>query len=205
MAASLGGAAAPASGAATSGWSSWATACWAWSSPTCCSSASPTDAEGALTQRLVALVRRESLAEVATGLDLGRWLRTWRPARPSSGGASPAILADCCEAADRRHLPRRRLRGRADVRRRATGRRWSRPCRRRRATPRWRCRNGRRRAASQLPVYRRGRRPGPAHAATFTVEVSARRAAAADRGGCDQAVGRAGRRRRCMLRTDRRR
>jgi ribonuclease III len=58
----------------------------------------PEDAEGALTQRQVAMVRRESLAAVAAGLDLGRWVRT----SPSEAGAAakrrPGMLADCCEA-----------------------------------------------------------------------------------------------------------
>lgn len=57
----------------------------------------PSEPEGMLTRRLVALVRTESLAEVAAALGLGRWLRT---AGGDSEGAGPgqAMLADCCEA-----------------------------------------------------------------------------------------------------------
>jgi ribonuclease-3 len=57
----------------------------------------PSEPEGMLTRRLVALVRTESLAEVAAALGLGRWLRT---AGGDAEGAGPgqAMLADCCEA-----------------------------------------------------------------------------------------------------------
>jgi ribonuclease III len=58
----------------------------------------PNDAEGALTQRQVAMVRQESLAAVAARLELGRWLHL----APSEGEGQrrmrPALLADCCEA-----------------------------------------------------------------------------------------------------------
>ena len=56
----------------------------------------PREPEGVLTRRLVALVRTESLVQVATTLGLGRWLETARDA--DGAGPRPAMLADCCEA-----------------------------------------------------------------------------------------------------------
>jgi ribonuclease-3 len=58
----------------------------------------PEDAEGDLTQRQVAMVRQESLAEVAGGLGLGRWIRTAPSEAATAAGHRPAMLADCCEA-----------------------------------------------------------------------------------------------------------
>lgn len=57
----------------------------------------PAEPEGMLTRRLVALVRTESLAGVATALGLGRWLRT-AGGDAEGTGPGPAMLADCCEA-----------------------------------------------------------------------------------------------------------
>ena len=58
----------------------------------------PDDAEGALTNRQVALVRREALAEVAERLGLGRWVQASLSSAESVGASRTAILADCCEA-----------------------------------------------------------------------------------------------------------
>jgi ribonuclease III len=55
------------------------------------------DSEGALTRRHAALVRRETLAEIAAGLDLGAWLDLAR-SEEESGRTKPAILADALEA-----------------------------------------------------------------------------------------------------------
>ncbi|MFO1035701.1 MAG: ribonuclease III [Geminicoccaceae bacterium] len=58
----------------------------------------PNDAEGALTQRQVALVRRETLAEVAGKLGVGSWVDVAPSEETSGGRANPALLADALEA-----------------------------------------------------------------------------------------------------------
>jgi ribonuclease-3 len=58
----------------------------------------PHEPEGALTKRHAALVRRETLAEIARELDLGRCLVLGRSEVDAGGAANPAILADALEA-----------------------------------------------------------------------------------------------------------
>ena len=58
----------------------------------------PQEAEGALAKRLAALVRRETLAEVATSLVLSDHLHLARAEREAGEAANPALLADSCEA-----------------------------------------------------------------------------------------------------------
>lgn len=58
----------------------------------------PEEAEGALARRLAALVRKETLAEVAAALDLGRDI-VFGPGETEAGGAeTPSVLSDACEA-----------------------------------------------------------------------------------------------------------
>ena len=58
----------------------------------------PDDPEGALTHRHVALVQQGTLARVAEGLGIGRWLEVARSEAQAGGPTKPAILADACEA-----------------------------------------------------------------------------------------------------------
>ena len=58
----------------------------------------PEEEEGTLAPRLNALVRRETLAEVAGELDLGSYLRLGRSESISGGRRKKAILADAMEA-----------------------------------------------------------------------------------------------------------
>ena len=58
----------------------------------------PDDAEGALTRRHDALVRRETLAEIAGDLGLGQLLSLAQGEIGGGGRTNPGILADCCEA-----------------------------------------------------------------------------------------------------------
>lgn len=58
----------------------------------------PGEAEGALAPRLNALVRRESLAEIAETLDLGAYLRLARSEAQTGGRKKTALLADAMEA-----------------------------------------------------------------------------------------------------------
>jgi len=58
----------------------------------------PKEDEGALAKRLVALVRRETLAEVALALGLPPLIEMSRGEEDAGGRENPAILADVCEA-----------------------------------------------------------------------------------------------------------
>jgi len=58
----------------------------------------PHEAEGGLAPRLNALVRRETLAEIATEIGLGSHLRLGRSENVSGGRRKAAILADAMEA-----------------------------------------------------------------------------------------------------------
>lgn len=58
----------------------------------------PNEDEGSLAKRLVALVRRETLAEVALALGLPPLIEMSRGEEEAGGRENPAILADVCEA-----------------------------------------------------------------------------------------------------------
>ena len=58
----------------------------------------PNEDEGAMAKRHVDLVRRETLAEVARMIGLGRHIRLSRGEDEAGGRENEAILADCCEA-----------------------------------------------------------------------------------------------------------
>lgn len=58
----------------------------------------PDEDEGALARRLAALVRRETLAEVARDVGLGRFVRLSRGEQDAGGRDNGSILADVCEA-----------------------------------------------------------------------------------------------------------
>ena len=58
----------------------------------------PHEEEGALAKRLVALVRRETLAEVAVKLGLGLLINLSKGEEDAGGHENPAILSDVCEA-----------------------------------------------------------------------------------------------------------
>ena len=140
---------------ATSGSNSSATGCSAWSSPRCCSQTFPEAAEGELSPRLTALVRKETCAEVARRRStsarrsaLGGGEAQSR--RPQQGGDPRRRL----RGGDRRDLSRRRPRGRAALHRAALARAHARPATGRCATPRRRCRNGRRARGLPTPTYR---------------------------------------------------
>lgn len=58
----------------------------------------PDEDEGSLAKRLVALVRRETLADVARELGLPPLIRMSRGEEDAGGRDNPAMLADVCEA-----------------------------------------------------------------------------------------------------------
>ena len=132
----------------------------------------PDDAEGALTRRHSALVRKESLAEVARRWVSGRWLRV-APSEAAIGRRPAAHAAGRqLRGADRGHLPRRRA-----ARRRAPSSTdyWAPLIESVQSAPR-----DAKMAAAGVgdgarlapPTYRIVETSGPAHAMTFTVEVS---------------------------------
>jgi len=58
----------------------------------------PVEREGALAKRLAALVRQETLADVARDIGLGQHVRLSRGESDGGGRENDAILADVCEA-----------------------------------------------------------------------------------------------------------
>ena len=58
----------------------------------------PGEAEGALARRLAALVREQTLAQVAEGLDLGVHLQLAKSEDEAGERQNPSLLADACEA-----------------------------------------------------------------------------------------------------------
>lgn len=58
----------------------------------------PDEAEGALAKRFAVLAQRETLAEVAEAMDLGRFLKLSLSEEQGGGRDNPAILADALEA-----------------------------------------------------------------------------------------------------------
>ena len=54
--------------------------------------------EGVLALRYNVLVQRDTLVDVARGIELGEYIRMSRSEEAAGGRDKPAILADCCEA-----------------------------------------------------------------------------------------------------------
>jgi ribonuclease-3 len=131
----------------------------------------PEDAEGALTQRHVALVRREALARVAVELGLQRWVNAGASESLPGGGVRPAMLADCCEAV----IGAIYLDGGLEPARAFVTRYWEPLVEAMRAPPRdakmalqeWAQARG-----LERPSYQVVETAGPAHAMTFTVQAS---------------------------------
>lgn len=131
----------------------------------------PREEEGALAKRLVALVRRETLSEVAAGLGIGRLIRLSRGEEEAGGRENPAILADVCESLigaiyrDGGMAP-----ARAFIERHWTGRMEGTPEPPKDAkTSLQEWAQGR---GFALPAYRQVSRSGPDHAPQFTIQVT---------------------------------
>ncbi len=130
----------------------------------------PEEPEGDLARRLAALVRKETLAEVATQLGLGSCI-DFGPGEQDGGGAeNPSVLADACEAV----IGALYLDGGLSVAERFVLSYWT-PFLEAEDTPpqdaktalqEWA--QGR---ALPLPAYREVAREGPPHEPLFTVEV----------------------------------
>ena len=130
----------------------------------------PHEAEGALSQRYSALVRREALEGVARGLSLGDRLTLSRSEGASGGRDNPANLADACEAL----IGALYVDGGLQAAERFIRRYWApamnadpKPPR----DPKTRLQEWTQSRALGLPVYRTLSSKGPAHAPLFEVEV----------------------------------
>ena len=131
----------------------------------------PDEREGEIARRHAALVRRETLAEVAAGIDLGAAILLSRGEAEAGGRENPAILADVCEAViaalyidgglacargfiERHWQPRIDAEARPPMDAKTTLQEWA---------------QGR---SLPLPSYRETGREGPDHGPVFTVEVA---------------------------------
>lgn len=131
----------------------------------------PRESEGALARRHAALVRRETLAEVARELGLGEFLVLARGEEETGGRHNPALLADVCESL----IGALYLDGGLEAARRFVVPRWRPLIEAERRPPRdaktalqeWAQGRG-----LPLPEYREVERHGPPHEPVFTVEVS---------------------------------
>lgn len=128
----------------------------------------PDVAEGALAPRFNALVRRETLAEIATEIGLGEHLRLGRSENISGGRGKAAILADATEAV----IAALYLDGGMEAARAFIATRWrirlhdltSAPTDAKTRLQEWAQARG-----LAPPVYRLVERSGPDHAPVFTV------------------------------------
>lgn len=131
----------------------------------------PREDEGALAKRLVALVRRETLADVAARLALAPLIRLSRGEEEAGGRDNPAILADVCESL----IGALYRDGGMEPARAFIERYWSAlmegtaepPKDAKTSLQEWAQGRG-----FALPSYRQIERSGPDHAPLFTIEVS---------------------------------
>ncbi len=129
------------------------------------------EAEGALARRLAALVRRETLAEVAEAFGLGECLILAKAEQESGANANPALLADACEAL----IGALYLDGGLEAARAFVEPRWTPLLEAERTPPqdaKTRLQEWAQGRGLPLPAYRERRREGPPHEPVFTIEVS---------------------------------
>lgn len=126
--------------------------------------------EGELAPRFNALVRRETLAEVATSIDLGRFLKLGRSEQTSGGRRKAAILADAMEAV----LAALYLDGGLTAAQAFIDSHWAGPLSQVRANPmdaKTRAQELLQGLGARPPEYALISRTGPDHAPVFTVEA----------------------------------
>lgn len=131
----------------------------------------PNAAEGDLAVRLNALVRRETVADVAVQVGLGRFIRLGRSESEQGGEAKPAILADVCEAI----IGALYLDGGLTAAAAFVETNWQSVMDERalgRKDPKTRLQEAVQATAQEPPQYAVVDRAGPDHAPRFTVEVS---------------------------------
>lgn len=131
----------------------------------------PAEDEGALAKRLAALVRRETLADVAARIGLGERLRLSRGEDESGGRSNPSVLADAMEAV----LGALYLDGGLAAAQAFIERHWEPAMSAAEHPPedaKTRLQEWAQGAGRPLPRYRTVGSTGPAHSPTFSVEVS---------------------------------
>ncbi len=130
----------------------------------------PREPEGALARRLAALVRKETLAEVAETLDLGRDMILAKPEREAGEQNNPGLLSDVLEAG----VGALYLDGGLDAARRFLEPLWA-PLLEADRTPPQDAKTALQEWAQArglpLPAYREIGREGPPHDPVFNVEV----------------------------------
>lgn len=131
----------------------------------------PHEPEGDLARRLTALVREETLAQVAEGLDLGTYMLVAKSVEGGDERQNPSLLSDVCEAA----IGALYLDGGLEVARAFIERHW-RPLLAADLTPPQDAKTALQEWAQgrglPLPRYREVGREGPDHEPRFTVAVS---------------------------------
>jgi ribonuclease-3 len=138
--------------------------------------------EGAMAKRFVALVRRETLARVANQIHLGDHIQMAKGERAAGADTNPAILSDCMEAV----IAALYLDGGLEPARRFIEKLWTPLLDEANKPPQdaktqlqeWLQGRGK-----PLPRYEMVGREGPAHAPTFTIELTT------DDGECVSAEG----------------
>ncbi|MDH5748515.1 MAG: ribonuclease III [Rhodospirillales bacterium] len=127
--------------------------------------------EGALSRRQTALVRREALVRVAETIQLGRHIVLSHGEADAGGRTNPGILADICEAL----IAALYLDGGLQAAERFIRSYWT-EMMKENLTPPWDAKTELQEWAQgqglPLPIYSEIEREGPAHAPTFTIEVS---------------------------------
>ena len=144
----------------------------------------PGEAEGALTRRFAALVRKETLAEVALEFDLADHIRLPSIEQPAAR-RNPSLLADVCEAV----IAALYLDGGMPAARSFIERHWTKrmaatvapPQDAKTALQEWAQGRGR-----PLPAYRLVKEEGPPHQPVFTVSVSVEGEAPAEASGASK-------------------
>lgn len=130
----------------------------------------PDEAEGSLAPRYNALVRRETLAEIAAEIDLGRYLRLGRSESTGGGRRKSAILADALEAL----IAAIYLDGGMEAARRFVLAHWQERIERPASAPmdaKTRLQEWAQGRGMAPPVYEEIRRSGPDHAPCFVVSA----------------------------------
>ena len=138
---------------------------------------------GRLARRYNELVRRETLADIATRIDLGRHMHFARAEREAGGGAKPALLANACEAV----IAALYLDGGIEVAGAFIHRYWDNLADGLTTAPKdakTRLQEWAHACDAPPPVYSEVSRDGPPHDPMFTIEVSVKGIGAAEgRGG----------------------
>ena len=133
----------------------------------------PEEPEGALSRRLNALVRQETLAEIAIEIGLDKFLHLGKAEEEAGAAQNPAILADVCEAV----IAALYRDGGLDISREFIRRYWEKRLEKSSRPPKDAKSSLQEWAMARkipLPEYETVDKQGPDHAPVFTIQVSVR-------------------------------